>query len=791
MSTKTVKKIAVQDVVTTTCEYLPSFDEKRFMRAYRFAKKAHGEQKRKSGEPYIQHPLRTAHILSNLHVDENTLIAALLHDVPEDTNFSIDQIEDKFGKEISFLVDGITKLSKVYYRQDMEERQVGYLKKMLLHTTKDLRVVLIKLADRLHNMRTLDAIPEEKKRLRIAKETSEIYVPIANLLGMSIFKEELQDLCFKYLFPFEYRCVVKRLEEKKDEYNRISKLTEETITDVMKKYKINAQILNKVHSIKSIYNKSKKDNKDLPDIEDIISFDIVVDTVSMCYRTLGLIHKVFKPMVGKVEDRISVPLANGHRRIKTSVFGVEGLPTHFFVKTKKMHLERQYGVLGSTFIGNKELKKTKKTWWAQRILDIEKELKDNKSFLEELKIDIFRDRIFTFTPKGDVIDLPQGATCLDFAYAIHTDVGHRSKKALVNRNSVSLFTSLNNGDTVYIVQDFKQKGPQREWLDFVRTNIAKKKIKDWFIRDTKEHRIQIGKSILQRELDKIGEYLNKILNSKKYKNLCELNNCKSYDDLFGKIADGSLDAKEVLKHIRSIRKDKSFEHSNYKSNKNMYRVEIKITSSDRVGIASEILNNIASLGISVHSIRTNTRLSSGDAIIRLMIFVKNFEELNTIFRKIESVEGVKRVQRVSPSRVKWFYGISVFSFIFWAVHPYMVNKITHFNYTTSILASLLFLFGVLALFESLSILKNITQKTYPEWKDMRVYWLTTFIIINMATLTIFAELVLLDLHINRFIAFASLAACYSFFAVDYIRFKAKRKVKLKELFGNIQTFFKS
>jgi len=473
--------MTINQIINRVKENNPKSDIQLLESAFEFAQKAHKGQKRKSGEPYIQHSLHTAYTLASIKADLNIVIAGLLHDVPEDTEYSLGDIEKKFGKDIRLLVEGITKLSKIKYRGI--ERYRESLKKMFLFMARDLRVILIKFADRLHNLRTLDALPKEKQN-RIAKETLEIYAPIAGLLGIWRLKWQMEDICFKYLYSEEYKKLEYKYEvEKKVERNQYIQKIKNILKESFKEAEINNyEILGRFKHLYSIYKKMQAKDRKFDEIYDVFALRIVLPNISECYRTLGVIHSLWKPNAKRFKDYIAVPKPNGYRSLHTTVFGPDGKLTEFQIRTKEMDDESQYGIAAHLYykqkIGSIE-KVDKQPRWIKEILKIQQETKDTNDFITQIKFDVFQDRIFVFTPKGDVFDLPSEATLIDFAYAVHTDIGNKAVNALVNEKITTLNQELKNGDLVEIIIDKKRKGPSRDWIKFVKTNKAKNKIKQF------------------------------------------------------------------------------------------------------------------------------------------------------------------------------------------------------------------------------------------------------------------------------------------------------------------------
>lgn len=470
--------MTINQLITQIKSTQPKADIALVRRAYAFAEKAHGEQTRKSGELYIHHPLQTAFILAQIRSDMPTIIAGILHDVPEDTAMTLEDIKTEFGEEVAKLVEGITKLSKIKYRGIARYRES--LRKMLLAMAEDLRVILIKFADRLHNLRTLDALPPEKQK-RIAQETLEIYAPVAGLLGVWGLKWQMEDICFKYLYPEEYKKIEYKYEiEKKTELNQYIEKVRKIVTEALTQANISHEISGRFKHLYSIWKKMAAKDRAFNEIYDVFALRIIVPTIADCYKTLGIIHALWRPSYNRFKDYIAVPKPNGYRSIHTTVFGPGSQPTEFQIRTPEMQEESLYGISAHWYY--KQLRgdeKEKMPKWVQEILEIQRQTKSSRKFINEIKLHVFQDRIFVFTPKGDVHDLPAGATPVDFAYAVHTDIGNKCVAAKINHRLGALDQKLKNGDVVEIVTDQNRQGPNHDWLSFVKTRRAQEKIKQY------------------------------------------------------------------------------------------------------------------------------------------------------------------------------------------------------------------------------------------------------------------------------------------------------------------------
>ncbi len=469
---KEPKKQTIQTLIALIERYDTKADTDLIRLCYDFAAQAHQGQTRKSGEPYIVHPLAAAHILAERRIDPTIIAATLLHDVPEDTSVTLKDIEKNFGSEISGLVNGITKLGKLKYRG--VERYIENLRKMFVAMAEDVRVMIMKFADRMHNLQTLDALPPEK-RYRIALESLEIYAPIAGRLGMDNMKGELEDLSFKYVYPKEYI----RMRQLQDERLKGKEKYLETLAkhakEELKKNNVSViEIKGRNKRLYSLYQKLLRKDNDITKIYDFVAIRILVPTLGDCYATLGILHKIWKPLKGRIKDYISQPKPNGYQSLHTTLFCEEGEVVEFQIRTPDMNQQADFGIAAHWHYDEQGSRMPKKeVAWAKELAEIQKEVLNKLSDLEEIKVDFLQTRIFVFTPKGDVIDLPEGATAVDFAYHIHTDIGNKCGASIVNDKMVSLNTELKNGDVVEIIIEKNRKGPNIDWLDFVKTHTAR------------------------------------------------------------------------------------------------------------------------------------------------------------------------------------------------------------------------------------------------------------------------------------------------------------------------------
>jgi GTP pyrophosphokinase len=525
----------------------PRADASRIRDAWQFAIEAHASQRRASGEPYVSHPLAVARLLADMGLDPETIQAALLHDIPEDTEYSLPDIEERFGPSVAQLVDGVTKLSKFGARTP-DEQQAENIRKMFLAMAEDVRVVLIKLADRLHNMRTIAALSVAKQQ-RIARQTAEIYAPLAERLGIWQIKWELEDLSFKVLEPEEYGRLAEQLEAHRREREAFVKRAMSVLRESLAKARINAELSGRPKHISSIWKKMQRKSASLSEIYDVHAIRVLVDEVADCYGALGVVHGLWRPIPTEFDDYIAVPKTNGYQSLHTAVMALDGKPLEVQIRTHSMHLQSEMGI--AAHWRYKEGGRTDKSYdaklaWVRQLMDWHNDVVDATDFVEGLKLDLFRDQVFVFTPRGDLKDLPAESTPLDFAYRIHTDVGHACIGAKVNNRLVPLDYKLNNGDIVEIVTSKAARGPSRDWLKIVQTTQAKEKIRQWFKRQERDENIVHGRESLERELRRLARSSLEKLGPERIAEMAELYKYSSIDDFFAAIGYGAVSAQQVV-----------------------------------------------------------------------------------------------------------------------------------------------------------------------------------------------------------------------------------------------------
>jgi GTP diphosphokinase / guanosine-3',5'-bis(diphosphate) 3'-diphosphatase len=518
--------------------------------AFAFASDAHADQKRISGEPYVSHPLAVARILAELGLDPVAVTAALLHDIPEDTKYSLADVEERFGADVSRLVDGVTKLSK-FSTLTHEQQQAENIRKMFLAMADDIRVVLIKLADRLHNMRTLGPLPPAKQ-MRIARQTAEIYAPLAERLGIWHFKWELEDLSFKYLDPEAYRDLASQLESHRTAREAYVERAKDVLQKALEDAGIEAELSGRPKHIYSIHKKMQRKRAEFGEIYDVHALRVLVESVRDCYAALGVVHSLWRPIPGQFDDYIAMPKNNMYQSLHTAVVALDGKPLEVQIRSHDMHRVSEVGI--AAHWRYKEGSRSDRAYdaklaWVRQLMEWQRDVSDATEFIEGVKLDIFQDQVFVFTPKGDVKDMPAGATPLDFAYRIHTEVGHACIGAKVNNRLVPLDYKLKNGDIVDIVTTRSAHGPSRDWLNIVTTSHAREKIRQWFKRQQRDENISHGKQLLDRELHRLARTSLDKIDHDKLEELADQHNLKTVDDFLAAIGYGQIGAQQVVSRL--------------------------------------------------------------------------------------------------------------------------------------------------------------------------------------------------------------------------------------------------
>ncbi|WP_209315318.1 RelA/SpoT family protein [Soehngenia longivitae] len=709
-------------------QYNPQADLELIIRVYNFAEAAHQGQVRNSGEKYFIHPFQVAMILADLNMDTATIAAGLLHDVIEDTEYTYEDIKKEFGEEIADLVEGVTKLKKLEYKTK-QENQAENLRKMVIAMAKDIRVIIIKLADRLHNMRTLEYMTEKKKKEK-ALETLEIYAPIAHRLGMSKLKWELEDLSLRYLDPDNYYDLVDKVSKKRREREAYIEEVIKVLYEKLGEVNIKCEINGRPKNFYSIYKKMMYQGKAFEEIYDLTAIRILVDTVKDCYGALGVVHTLWKPLPGRFKDYIAMPKPNMYQSLHTTVIGYKGEIFEVQIRTYEMHKTAEYGIAAHWKYKEGYSKSTnfdEKLTWLRQLLEWQTDLSDPKDFMDTLKIDFFTDEVFVFTPKGDVINLPEGSTPIDFAYRVHTDVGNKCVGAKVDNRIVPLNYKLQNGNIVEIITSPNSAGPSRDWLNIVKSTQAKNKIKQYFKYKERDANIEKGKDILEKEIKRLGYKPQDVLKEDWLKTVANKMSIVSVEDLYASIGYGNISVNQVINKLKDQHGDifkpneadlieqkiqKSENKSRKKSNQGVrlegvdnikikfakccnplpgddiigfitkgrgvsihrtdcpnlksimsererlinvywdtekstsYQAEIKVKAQDREGLLADITSKLNELDAGLLSLNAK-KAKDKTVAIRIVLEIKNKDELNELIKKLKRIKNIQEVYRVT------------------------------------------------------------------------------------------------------------------------------------------------
>ena len=629
-------------LITKVREYLSTEDVQKINEAYKFAEKCHSGQIRKTGDPYIIHPVFTAIYLSNMKMDWQTISAALMHDVIEDCGVTFQEIEELFGKEVAGLVDGVTKLptikissKKTNFSLSNEISRAATIRKLLISTSEDARVILIKLADRLHNMETLHALDEESI-LRISQETMEIFAPLAHRLGIWDFKWKLEDESFKYLFPKSYKEIANLISSKRKEREKYATRATKMLEESLAKSSIQCVVEGRVKHLYSIFKKIEKYStlgKRFDEIHDLIALRIVVNTKQDCYLALGALHELWKPIPGEFDDYIANPKESMYQSIHSTVMCIDSYPVEIQIRTKEMHNTAEMGIAAHWQYKDGTDEDTgylNKLNWFRNLIDWQIELPEDENYIDSVKTDLSKERIYCYTPAGDIKSIPEGSTPIDFAYEVHTELGNEVSSALINGQIVPLNATISNGDSVEIIKANMSQGPKLEWLNtdlgFITTSKSRFKIRQWFRKEEKNLSIERGRDVVLSLVEKlkIDLPLEEIALKLKYKNL---------DELLLLIGSGSLNAPNLVKKLTTL--------INYDERKN---ISLKINSNDRVGLIRDVTEIISKEGLNIISISTND-INTGKSII-IEVDSNGLEQQNKIYSRIETIDGVNSIDTI-------------------------------------------------------------------------------------------------------------------------------------------------
>ena len=629
-------------LLTKVKEYLSDKDVQKIIEAYNFAEKCHRGQLRKTGDPYIIHPVFTAIYLSNMKMDWQTISAALMHDVIEDCGVTFEEIEELFGREVAGLVDGVTKLptlkissKKANFSLSNEISRAATIRKLLISTSEDARVILIKLADRLHNMETLHALDEESI-LRISQETMEIFAPLAHRLGIWDFKWKLEDESFKYLFPKSYKEIANLISSKRKEREKYATRSIRMLEETLAKSSIQCVVEGRVKHLYSIFKKIEKYStlgKRFDEIHDLIALRIVVNTKQDCYLALGALHELWKPIPGEFDDYIANPKESMYQSIHSTVMCLDSYPVEIQIRTKEMHNTAEMGIAAHWQYkdgSEEDSGYLNKLNWFRNLIDWQIELPEDENYIDSVKTDLSKERIYCYTPAGDIKSIPEGSTPIDFAYEVHTELGNEVNSALINGQIVPLNATISNGDSVEIIKSNSPQGPKLEWLNtdlgFITTSKSRFKIRQWFRKEEKNLSIERGKNVVLSLVEKlkIDLPLEEIASKLKYKNL---------DELLLLIGSGSLNSPNLVKKLTTL--------INYGERKN---ISIKINSDDRVGLIRDVTEIISKEGLNIISISTND-INTGKSIL-IEVDSNGLVQQNKIYSIIETIDGVNSIDTI-------------------------------------------------------------------------------------------------------------------------------------------------
>lgn len=751
--------------------YLPGFDRARFLEAFDFAARAHSGQMRKDMKtPYIAHPVAALKVLTSLHADEDSLISCLLHDVPEDTEYTIEDIEGRFGKRVAFLVDGITKLSKVQYKQNMPSRQVGSLKKLLLHSAKDLRVLLIKLADRLHNMKTLDNIKKAEKRLRIATETLEIYVPIANLLGIREIKSKLEDLCFKYMFPTEYAKIRDKILEGEKKRKELMEDFKKELRKIAKREGVQLRIEERTKNFYSIFKHLKDDGKDIEDIDNRIGVRMITASSSDCYRLLGAVHHHFQPVITKFKDYIANPKPNGYKSLHTTVFGVKGTLAEVHIRTEEMHIEAEYGI-AAHFFDKERLKEDLENifWsdadnsqWIKKVSELTIANDSSQEFINNLKEDILQERIIVLTRKGIPVDLPKGATGIDYAFVVNPKLALRIIGVDINGERRSITAELKTQEVIRLVVS-NEKTVDLSWLNFAHTKEAKQGIIEHFKESRPDTQFVKGRQLLQQELDLENLGLIESLSFRKIRKMIQQRYGEDFDSLRNlliAIGSGEFQARKVA---QALKRRTLFTKNDCE------KVTIKVTANDRFGLSKDIYETVYRYADDVTLFKGWFSTVRKKAFFVICVSLSTEAKMSRLFDELKQIQSVEMVYRTSPMVAKMIILMGLVVGAVWLGHPLLLRQLTESEvyHNNPELLDMGINLALLLMFAMIMVATNLIDKYFPSIRAKKRVGVAIFILPMVVLGSLAWEMAYFELKINwTVIALESLFA-YSYWLYYY------------------------
>jgi len=777
-----------------------SFRADRVERAYTFAKRAHEGQFRMSGAPYIEHPVEVAKILLELNMDEDSVVASLLHDVPEDTEFTVNDVERRFGKGVARIVDALTKLSKVHYKYSMDERQVLSLQKFFVETAEDPRVVVIKLADRLHNMRTLKYLRPDKQQ-RIAKETLEIFAPLANIYGIYQLRREIEDECFRVLQPEEYLKIKNFVHDHDHQRKAFIQKTLGVLKRALNRAGIESEISGRPKHFYSIYQKTVRDHKVLSDIYDYFAIRVLVENEADCYRALGVVHHLYKPKPSRFKDYIALPKPNGYRSLHTTVIGLQGQLTEIQIRTQEMHDDAELGVAAHLIY---------KDWsgkMAEGLLSLKGDLTTHH-FMRNLREDVLKNRILVFSPKGNTVHLPEGATCLDYVYAVDLPVSPRAFRVFVNGHSYALNGELKMGDRVEVMYvSREQNGPERWWLSHVKTAKAREKIREFFEKSSFETRLRMGEELLQEALNHENLGLVSQLSARITQRALEYCRASSFEEVLAGIGAGQFEADDVYRVMfpalevswgaRLQRLFYEVKKRFYPDQENFeYRIRIFVEALDRVGFLKELVQpfydlnlpilRLESVGKDVRRVRMpfilggkpSSKVLEQGVVSRhwIDVSVREHADLITLFDRLERLPGMVKVQRLFRRRQALFLVVSGVTLGYFLGLPFLMNFLHGVAPSSSaIVSTMLMILGQMVLVFLLLLLRSMANRTFPHFEETRWFWPISLVTVTFGVTSLFVNTSYFHLDLSTPVNIVFAVLMIGLIALLYLQHEMRRR----------------